>query len=221
MDYEILLSTLQGKVAEFEGLLSSANNLAEEGHSSLNSMSGTEISILYDGIISSFERLKNGYNNCNTWFNGYITDLDTLENSLANFSCSNIDSPKSFNGEFIDLFGKKVIPTLKSSGSKDANLSLGVTRTEGLSEQELNDVLAAARSQENVTPYCTMTYAPDGGGFGCAMFVAYCYNQSLFNGARGDDWNTPGFYGSTYEFWGNVTNDGYEPHNKGFVEVTL
>ena len=65
-----------------------------------------------------------------------------------------------------------------------------------------------------------MTYEPDGGGFGCAMFVSYCYNQALFNGARGDDWDKPGFYGSTYEYWGNVTNDDYNAHNKGFKEVS-
>ena len=50
MDDEIVLSTLQGKSSEFERLLSFTNNLAEEGNSSLNSMSGTEISTLYDEV---------------------------------------------------------------------------------------------------------------------------------------------------------------------------
>ena len=67
-----------------------------------------------------------------------------------------------------------------------------------------------------------MHYGPkegDGKGFGCAMFVSYCYNQALFNGASAQTKGTGGFYGSTWEYWGNVTNDGYDAYNKGFVEV--
>ncbi len=127
MDYEIVLSALEGKSSEFESLLSVAQSFAEEGNNSLSSMNGTEISGLYNNLSQSLERLKSGYNNCNTWFSEYISDLNTLESSLASFSCSNIDTPVEFNGEFIDMFGKKVIPTLKAGGDKDANLDLGKT----------------------------------------------------------------------------------------------
>lgn len=83
-------------------------------------------------------------------------------------------------------------------------------------------LVEAARSQLGV-PYHTMHYGPKGSGyegFGCAMFVSYCYNQVFFGGVSGQDYGTSGFYGSTYEYWGNVTNDGYNPHNKKFVEVS-
>ena len=184
-------------------------------------MSGTEISNLFNEISTSMERLDNGYSNCQNWLSEYISNLNEVERSLANFSNPEIESPVEFKGEFVDLFGKKVLSTLKAGADKEQNIDLGKTGTSGgLSKQELEKVLAAAESQHGVTPYRTMTYEPDGGGFGCAMFVSYCYNQALFNGARGDDENTEGFYGSTYEYWGNVTNDGYDPHNKGFVEVS-
>jgi cell wall-associated NlpC family hydrolase len=70
-----------------------------------------------------------------------------------------------------------------------------------------------------------MHYGPKGSGdegFGCAMFVAYCYNQVFFGGNRGDfelD-NNPheAFYGATTLFWANVA-PGAEHYNRGFVEV--
>ncbi len=134
MDYEILLSALEGKSSEFESLFSEAKSFSEEGQSDLSSMNGTELSGLYNNLSQSMERLNNGYNNCNTWLSEYISDLNSLESSLASFSSSNIDTPIEFNGEFIDMFGKKVIPTLKTGGDKEANLdmgSLGVTEING------------------------------------------------------------------------------------------
>ena len=219
MNYEILLSSLESKTSEFESLQTNMNSFYEEGNNMLSSMNGTELSNLYNVIHQSMERLKNGYNNCNTWLSEYVSDLNALESSLASFTSKNIESPVEFKGEFIDLFGKKVIPTLKTGGDKDANQELGELGLGGLSSSELEAVLSAAESQKG-TPYWSMHYGPDGEGFGCAMFVSYCYNQALFNGVSGQEMDTPGFYGSTYEYWGNVTNDGYDAHNKGFVEVS-
>ncbi len=219
MNYEILLSVLQGKSSEFESLKSTARNFTEECKSSLNNLSGTEINSIYNNLISSTDRLNNGYDKCNTWLSDYLNGLNTLESSLANFNSKNIDAPIEFNGEFIDMFGKKVIPTLKEGGDKESNIDLGKLGNSGLSSSELEKILSSAESQKG-TPYWSMNYGPDGEGFGCAMFVSYCYNQALFDGVSGQEMDTPGFYGSTYEYWGNVTNDGYDPHNKGFVEVS-
>ena len=83
-------------------------------------------------------------------------------------------------------------------------------------------LVAAARTQLGV-PYNSMHYGPrevDNSGFGCAMFVSYCYNQVFFNGVSGQQPGLGGFYGSTYEYWGNVTHDGYDAYNKKFVEVS-
>ena len=90
---------------------------------------------------------------------------------------------------------------------------------DGTKQQQLVQV---ARSQIGV-PYHTMHYGPKGSGdegFGCAMFVSYCYNQVFFGGKSGQGKTEGAFYGSTYEFWGNVTRDGYNAWNKSFVEVS-
>ena len=84
-----------------------------------------------------------------------------------------------------------------------------------------NRLVEVGRTQIGV-PYHSMHYGPKGSGhdgFGCAMFVSYCYNQVFFGGVSGQEMGLGGFYGSTYEYWGNVTRDGYNPHNKKFVEV--
>ena len=115
-----------------------------------------------------------------------------------------------------------VDPNSKTESANGSNVSgsVGV-----LTDKQREDLVAAARSQMGI-PYCSMHYSPDGDGcgFGCAMFVSYCYNQVLFGGVRGDfnRWSDPvkGFYGSTWEYWGNVTNDGYDAYNKTFVEVS-
>ena len=91
----------------------------------------------------------------------------------------------------------------------------------GLTQENIETMMNAAQSQLGL-PYYSMHYGPregDGQGFGCAMFVSYCYNQALFNGASGQERGLGGFYGSTYEYWGNVTNDGYDAYNKTFIEV--
>lgn len=102
------------------------------------------------------------------------------------------------------------------------------------SEQKLVDnaereaaLVETGRSQLGV-PYKSMHYGPKGSGdegFGCAMFVAYCYNTVMFNGHRGDDMTeyphyTGYVYGATTVFWGAVSHDG-GPNgiNEGFVEV--
>ena len=87
----------------------------------------------------------------------------------------------------------------------------------GLSEEQREEIIKEAESQLKV-PYNSMHYNEDGKGFGCAMFVSYCYNQTLFNGVSGQSRDTPGFYGSTWDYWGNVV-DGYDAYNKTFREL--
>ena len=187
MDYEIVLSALEGKSSEFESLLSSVNGFLEESKSSLSSMSGTEISGLYNNVNESMERLKNGYSNCNTWLSDYTSELNSLEMSLAGFSCPNIDAPTEFNGEFIDMFGKKVIPTLKTGGDKDSNLDLGKT---GESFSEKGQKITSS----------AMNVGSPGGGL-CAAWVSMVYeaagygypggnaNDMFYNWCTSDDRN--------------------------------
>lgn len=85
------------------------------------------------------------------------------------------------------------------------------------------DLLGKGATQKGVR-YHSMHYGPKDSkdkGFGCAMFVAYCFNELLHPGENinGGDKNTEGFYGGCSHFFGNITTDNFDYHNKGFVEV--
>lgn len=101
--------------------------------------------------------------------------------------------------------------------------STKATTIKGGITPELGRRLVAVGKTQLGVPYHSMHYGPKGSGhdgFGCAMFVSYCYNQVFFGGVSGQSPGLGGFYGSTYEYWGNVTRDGYNPHNKKFIEVS-
>lgn len=94
-----------------------------------------------------------------------------------------------------------------------------------LTDEQIAEMIEYGRSQIG-SKYNSMNYGPknedgsNGTGFGCAMFVSYCYNNVLFNGASGAEKGLGGFYGSCKNFWGNVTTDNFDAYNKGFVEVS-
>ncbi len=81
------------------------------------------------------------------------------------------------------------------------------------------ELLDIGRSQRG-GHYHSMHYEP-GKGFGCAMFVAYCFNELLHPGENidGEDKNNEGFYGGCSHFYGNITTDNFDYHNQGFIEV--
>ena len=165
MDYDINVPTLEGKTGEFEKLKSKVNNLTET-ISDLSSGLVGEISSLKSKIDEESKRITKGYDNCDTWFKDYLKDLSALEDSLASFSCEGLDAPKEFKGEFIDLFGKKVIPTLKNDGDKEVNLELGGLKT------TLDDALAWA---EETAADDTHGYSQDtrwgNPNYDCSSFV--------------------------------------------------
>ena len=130
-----------------------------------------------------------------------------------------------FYGKDGKLIDKKVInkngdeKTL--SNEENGNLSV-INNKELIHDKFTNNILTVAKSQIGV-PFVSMNYGPKGSleeGFGCAMFVSYCYNEALFGGVSGQNSDSEGFYGSCMNFWGNVTKDGFDAHNKGFIEVS-
>ena len=161
------------------------------------------------------------------------TNSNQIENTKNNLNKSLIDALREKgllldpNKEKVDIT-ENLIKNLKidDNESKISPVVDDSTANDKIVQKELTKVqvdkmLEIAESQCGVR-YNSMNYGPaeeGGDGFGCAMLVSYIYNNILFNGVRGDSMDTPGFYGSTYEYWGNVTRDGYDPHNKGFIEV--
>ena len=233
MDYELHVSDLEKQEENFTSLKKGADDLVDACDSLKGKITG-EISSLNKKVEDASKKISTGYDSYETWIEGYVTDLETTENTLA----SGIKAP-ALKGDFTNTFAKILIPALKSSATDEDKEAIGklvgisyggldskeaIEKPEdvshkGLSSEEVEMILAKANSQLG-TPYSSMHYGPDGEGFGCAMFVSYCYNETLFGGVSGQKRNSTGFYGSTHEFWANVANDGYEPHNKKFIEVS-
>ena len=139
---------------------------------------------------------------------------------LAKSNSYTVNSPQYMEIEKKEKHGITTDPDEYQKG-KPKPKNQATTVAGGITTETGNRLVEVARSQIGV-PYHTMNYGPKGSGnegFGCAMFVSYCYNQVFFGGVSGQNYDTSGFYGSTYEFWGNVTNDGYNAHNQKFVEV--
>lgn len=219
--YRIMISKLNNLNEDFESIYNTLNNSLSEELNKLSCVKGTVMEPLYHNLENNKNTLLLGYQKCYNWLDDYLSDLKELEESLQLFNNKLLPTPLLFNEGFIPLFDKKVLPILNLEEKKESILELGEINV-GLSSKELEAILDVADSQLGVR-YHTMNYGPKelgSTGFGCAMFVSYCYNQVLFNGARGDDESGEGFYGSCNDFWGNVTNDGYDPKNKGFVEVS-
>lgn len=124
MDFEIQINILKNKQTEFEEMRSKVDTFVDECQSKLKVLNRTEISSLSDNIKQKAERVKTSYNNSSEWLSNYLSELNELESSLANFSCSNMETPIEFSGKFEDMFGKVLIPTLKTGGDKKANLGL-------------------------------------------------------------------------------------------------
>ncbi len=123
-DYEIEVSSLESK----KSTLSQMSGKAEQIGNSYNSTSIKEAKEGYNNVASkitkNMERLTKGYTNSDTWLNGYITDLNALEASLASFSSDTLTKPIEFKGTFEDIFGKVTMPAIKTGGDPNCNAKL-------------------------------------------------------------------------------------------------
>ena len=123
-DYEINVDTLNSKK-------SSLNNMVATTTSTTEAYDSTEIKEAKEGynnvaskITNNMTRLKNGYNNSYNWFESYLSELESLESSLASFSSETLTTPIEFKGQFEDIFGKVTIPAIKTGGDKNYNKKL-------------------------------------------------------------------------------------------------
>ena len=138
---------------------------------------------------------------------------------LAKESKYTVTSP-----QYIKLAEKeknKILNSIDDYEKGEERIDKPTTIDGGITPELGNRLVEVGRSQIGV-PYYSMRYGPKGSsniGFGCAMFVSYCYNQVFFGGVSGQSKGLGGFFGSTYEYWGNVSKDGYNAYNKKFVEV--
>ena len=124
MDYDIKIDTLSSKQSEFETLKSDAEDIYNEFNSCYLSNLSSELSSLSTNIKKPIERLKKGYTNSNTWLKNYVKELGELEDIIASFTGTNLTVPTEFKGEFIDLFGKKTLPLLKTGYKKEESTTI-------------------------------------------------------------------------------------------------
>ena len=108
MDYIITLDKLSSNQTEIETIKSGAEDIYNEFNSCyLSQISDAEISKIKNSIKSSVERLKKGSTNSNTWYNNYLSETNTLEDSIASITAEGLTTIEEFKGQFIDMFGKK------------------------------------------------------------------------------------------------------------------
>ncbi len=136
MNYEIQLSSLESKSSEFENLKTSVDSFVRDINQVVRSLEKTELGNSYNKLNQSIERLKNGYDKCDEWLNSYIRDLKTLESSLAELKGKTIEAPTEFQGEFIDMFGKKIMSRLKTGADQYANRAEELRLAAGLTESD-------------------------------------------------------------------------------------
>ena len=226
-NYNSVLDELNGtwKGPSHDSISGKANEFSSSYSSTLSSQMQdfAEACSLYE----EYENIKSNYNTSSDNYNKAVNNNDSANASTFQSDMQRFEQQMNAKKqEIISKLSSASSTKLEASPISGAVSGTGNVAVSGigggLTSTQLQSVLDAAEEQLG-TPYHTMNYGPKGSGndgFGCAMFVSYCYNQALFNGVSGQDWDTPGFYGSTYEYWGNVTNDGYDPHNKHFKEVS-
>ena len=136
MNYEIELSSLESKAREFETLQTSMNTFVNDLNHALGSLSQDGNTNIYSDLSQSIDRLKNGYEKCNEWLNNYINGLKSLELSLSELKGKTIETPIEFQGEFIDMFGKKIMSRLKTGADQYANRAETLRSEAGLTESD-------------------------------------------------------------------------------------
>ena len=123
-DYIIEIDTLDSKKSNFESLRAKADQIKNNYDSTTIKVSRFGYNNVSKRITENMNRLKNGYQNSDTWFNNYLSELKSLESGLASFESSNLKTPAEFIGTFEDIFGKITMPCLKT-GAESTQINLG------------------------------------------------------------------------------------------------
>ncbi len=132
MEYDIKANTLDSKSGELETHKSRAEDIYNEFNSCyINKINDAELSKIKSNLKQPIERLKKGFTNSNTWLKNYLTELNSLEDGLAGFSISGLTVPIEFKGEFVDMFGKRTMPIIKTGGDVHANSTKSVIHNNG------------------------------------------------------------------------------------------
>lgn len=118
MDYEIDIDKLVNKQSKLETTKTKVKEIENNlNNSYLNGLSNTEISTSINKLKKSLTRLTKGYENSNEWFKKYNTAINETETNLTSFKEIDNLSITEFKGQFVDLFGRVTIPSLKTGAT--------------------------------------------------------------------------------------------------------
>ena len=133
-DYEIEVGALNSKKSSLDTMVGKVNEIS-------NGYSSTSIKNAKDAynnvstkITNNIDRLLNGYTNSNTWFTGYLTELEQLESELATKKITSLTEPTEFKGSFEDIFGKVTMPAIKTGGDPNCNADLASSISKAFAE---------------------------------------------------------------------------------------
>ncbi len=122
MDYDIKVDNLTSKTAEVDELKTKCEDVYNEFNSCyISSINDPELSSLPKNMKTPIDRLKNGMTNSATWYKNYLEETNAVEDSLSSFDGKSLTSPSEFSGEFVDMFGKRTMPIIKTGGDIHAN----------------------------------------------------------------------------------------------------
>ena len=185
MDYELHVSDLETQKGKFTSLKSSAGDLVDACDSLKGKITG-EISSLNKKVEDASKKISTGYDSYETWIEGYVTDLETTENTLA----SGIKAP-ALKGDFTNTFAKILIPALKSGASdedKDLVKDMGSLWSGPYTPEEVQRILDAAMTVPTTgSGYCAAwvseVFQAAGlgypGGNACDMYNNWCTSSDL------------------------------------------
>jgi hypothetical protein len=137
-DYLMQVGMLNAKKNSLSEQKGKTELIIEKYEGSLIKAAPSAISKVAAKVANNMKRLKNGYTNSDSWFTGYLSELEALEAGLAGFSNSNLKEPIVFNGVFEDIFGKVTMPAIKTGGDKNCNEFLGRIGSDHMIKIELN-----------------------------------------------------------------------------------
>ncbi len=164
MDYDILLQKLTSSSSELGTYKANAEDIYNEFNSSyLGTISDPELSKITTNIKPTVERIKNGVTNSDTWLKNYVNELNSLEDALAGFSGS-LTAPTEFTSEFVDMFGKRTMPIIKTGGDIHANAQ-GLIDNEIIKkalEKYASEYENAYKSYSSDNTFMTITKLADG-----------------------------------------------------------
>ena len=164
MDYDILIEKISSSSNELETYKTNAEDIYNEFNSSyLGTINDKELSKITSNIKPTVERIKNGVSNSNSWLKNYISELSALEDSLASFS-NNLTAPTEFTSEFVDMFGKRTMPIIKTDGDTHANAE-GLIDNEVIKEaleKYASEYENAYKSYSSDNTFMTITKLEDG-----------------------------------------------------------